>query len=254
MQEAIKASSTRRGHDLREFHLLAVGGAGPLHAANMAEELGMAGVVVPLYPGVYSAMGLLIADVTHDYIRSKPAPLAQVRPEEIETVFAELDHQARKDLAGEDFAAKDIAIERSLDLRYAGQGYEISVPFAGADLAALRARFDALHKEMFGHTAPGEPVEIVSYRVRGIGRVPPVRIRTFSPAGMKLGEAIRETRQARFNGMMRDTPVYQRERLDVGVTFDGPAIVDQLDCTTVIPPGHRVRVDEYRNLLITVKR
>jgi N-methylhydantoinase A len=254
MQEAIKAISTMRGHDLRDFHLLAFGGAGPLHAAHMAEELGMAGVVVPLYPGVYSAMGLLIADVTHDYIRSKPAPLATVRSEDIEAVFAELERQAREDLHGEDFAAKDIAIERALDLRYAGQGYEISVPFSAADMAALRRSFDTLHKDMFGHTAPDEPVEIVSYRVRGIGRVPPVRIRAFAPTGMKLADAFRENRPARFNGAMRDTPVYQRERLDVGITFDGPAIVDQLDCTTVIPPEHSVRVDEYRNLLITVQR
>jgi N-methylhydantoinase A len=256
MQEAIKAISTMRGHDLRDFHLLAFGGAGPLHAAHMAEELGMAGVVVPLYPGVYSAMGLLIADVAHDYIRSKPAPLGSASEEDIVSVFAEIERQARQDLHEEDFAAKDTAIERALDLRYAGQGYEISVPCAAqfGSVKALRARFDALHKEMFGHTAPDEPVEIVSYRVRGVGRVPPVHMRSFASAGTPLSDALRERRQARFGGTMRDTPVYQRDRLDVSVVFEGPAIINQLDCTTVVPPGHVARVDEYKNLIVTVKR
>jgi N-methylhydantoinase A len=256
MQEAIKAISTMRGHDLRDFHLLAFGGAGPLHAAEMARELGMAGVLVPSHPGVYSAMGLLMSDVSHDYVRSKPAALAEATVEELTSVFDELERAARKDLHDEDFAAGDIAIEYGLDLRYAGQGYEISIPcrcpLDDESIARLRKDFDAQHKQMFGHTAPEEPVEIVSYRARGIGRVPPVKIRSFEAAGIPLSRALRETRPARFNGTMFDTPVYQRELLDVGITFDGPAIVDQLDCTTVVPPGHRASVDRFRNLLITV--
>ena len=254
MQEAIKAISTMRGHDLRDFTLLAFGGAGPLHAARIAAELGMAGVVVPLYPGVYSAMGLLMSDVKHDYIRSKMTPLAKVAPSEIAATFAELESHAVRDLRDEGFALERIVIERALDMRYAGQGYEITIPFEdGADaagIARLRARFDELHKQMFGHTAPEEPVEIVSYRLRGIGRVPEVDIPKFTPEGRTLKDALRETRQARFSGAMIACPVYQRDRLDVGVNFVGPAIVDQLDATTVIPPGHKARVDEFKNILI----
>jgi N-methylhydantoinase A len=254
MQEAIKAISTMRGHDLREFHLLAFGGAGPLHAARMAQELGMAGVVVPLYPGVYSAMGLLMADVTHDYVRSRVGALAATGARELESVFGEMERQARTDLHEEDFPNDEIAIERALDLRYAGQGYEVTVSCgdlsSGDAILRLRQAFDAQHKEMFGHTAPDEPVEIVSYRVRGVGRVPPVEIRAYQPEGLPLAAALRETRACRFDGQIFDTPVYQRERLDVGATFEGPAIVDQLDCTTVVPPGHRVRVDRFKNLLI----
>ena len=114
----------------------------------------------------------------------------------------------------------------------------------------MRARFDETHKQMFGHTAPDEPVEIVSYRLRGVGRVPPVELPKHRREGRLLKDALRETRKARFNGVTLDCPVYQRERLDVGVSFAGPAIVDQLDATTVIPPGQTARVDDFKNILI----
>jgi N-methylhydantoinase A len=254
MQEAIKAISTMRGHDLRDFHLLAFGGAGPLHAARIAAELGMAGVVVPLYPGVYSAMGLLMSDVKHDYIRSKMAGLAKVTADDIDAVFAELESHATRDLRDEGFTPAQIGIERAVDLRYAGQGYEITIacdyPLVPDSIAHLRARFDKTHTQMFGHAAPEEPVEVVSYRVRGVGRVPPVALPKHKPEGRALKDALREIRKARFGGITRDCPVYQRERLDVCVSFDGPAIVDQLDATTVIPPGCSARVDEFKNILI----
>jgi N-methylhydantoinase A len=256
MQEAIKAISTMRGHDLRDFHLLAFGGAGPLHACAIAAELGMAGVVVPLYPGVYSAMGLLMSDVKHDYIRSKLAGLAAVTADEIAGVFAILQSHAERDLRGEGFAPAKIAIERALDMRYAGQGYEITIPcefpLNAKSLPKLRAQFDESHKQMFGHTAPEEPVEIVSYRLRGIGRVPPVELPKHRARGGALKGALLETRKARFAGVTLDCPVYQRDRLDVGMRFAGPAIIDQLDATTVIPPGHTARVDDFKNILIAI--
>ncbi len=254
MQEAIKAISTMRGHDLRDFMLLAFGGAGPLHACSIATDLGMAGVVVPLYPGVYSAMGLVMSDVKHDYIRSRMTNLAATDEAAINAVFADLEREARADLTDEGFPEGRVVIEPALDMRYAGQGYEMtlpcSAPLAPGDLGKLRRAFDEEHRKTFGHTAPDEPVEIVSWRLRGVGKVPPVDLPKFKPTGAKLADAVRETRAARFGGKTVQCPVYQRERLDVGATFDGPAIVDQLDCTSVIPPGQKVRVDEYRNLVI----
>ena len=256
MQEAIKAISTMRGHDLRDFMLLAFGGAGPLHAGPIAAELGMAGVIVPLYPGVYSAMGLVMSDVKHDYVRSRLTALSRADEGDVNAVLEELASQARKDLAEEGFSHDKAEIEYALDMRYAGQGYEITLPcnapLAPGGLAQLRSAFDEEHRKMFGHTAPQEPVEIISYRVRGIGRVPPVELPKFSPTGAPLAGAIREMRVARFNGASVECPVYQRELLDVGAVFSGPAIVDQLDCTSVIPPGQHVRVDEYRNMIITI--
>ena len=256
MQEAIKAISTMRGHDLSDFRLLAFGGAGPLHAARIAKELGMAGVVVPLYPGVYSAMGLLMSDVKHDYIRSRLSPLAKVTEAAVGKVFDELQAQALRDLKAENFRDDQIGVERALDMRYAGQGYEITIAsesdLGSGALAALRRKFDDAHKQMFGHTAPEEPVEIVSYRLRGVGRVPPVKLPHYRRQGLSLNDALRETRKARFGGVTLDCPVYQRDRLDVDIRFEGPAIVDQLDATTVVPPEHSARIDAFKNILISV--
>jgi N-methylhydantoinase A len=256
MQEAVKAISTMRGHDLRDFHLLAFGGAGPLHSGRIAADLNMAGVIVPLFPGVYSAMGLVMSDVKHDYVRSRMTKVASVDEAFVDAQFADLVAHAREELRAEGFAESAVEIERSLDMRYAGQGYEISVPLPekltpGA-LATLRKQFDELHRSQFGHTAPHEPVEIVSYRLRGIGRVPPVKLPAFKAQGLKTADAIREHRDMRFDGKTLSCPVYQREKLDIGATFTGPCVIDQLDCTTVVFPSQSVLIDNHKNMIITM--
>ena len=141
----------------------------------MARDLGMAGVIVPLYPGVFSALGLLMSDVKHDYIRSRMTPISELTPDDVNAVFAQLETQARDDLRRDGFADREIRIERALDMRYAGQGYEITMACTAEQttaLDALRKTFDAEHQSQFGHMAPEEPVEVVSYRVRGVGIVP----------------------------------------------------------------------------------
>ncbi len=258
MEEAIKAISTMRGHDLRDFMLLAFGGAGPLHAGRIARDLGMAGIVVPLYPGVYSAIGLLMSDVKHDYVRSRMTALAALAPGDANALFGELERQATGDLAADGFSPARIRVERGLDLRYAGQGYEITLPCPSEEitadtLARLRRDFDTQHRAMFGHAAPEEPVEVVSYRVTGIGLVPPVELPRFKREGTSLDQALRETRKVRFDGKTIDCPVYQRERLDAGLTVAGPAVLDQFDCTTVLCPGQVGRVDEWKNLIVTME-
>jgi N-methylhydantoinase A len=262
MEEAIKAISTMRGHDLRDFMLLAFGGAGPLHAARIARDLGMAGLIVPLYPGVYSAIGLIMSDVKHDYVRSRMQPISGLSVEDVNGIFGPLGAQAIADLVSDGFAPEHIDIQRAIDLRYAGQGYEITIPWTppspasggvkgAGGLAGLRSQFDQQHQSMFGHMAPGQPVEVVSYRVRGLGRVPPVELPRFKPTGATLANAWRESRRARLDGRDIDCPVYQRERLDVGMAVVGPAVLDQLDCTTVIHAGQTARVDEWKNLIVT---
>jgi N-methylhydantoinase A len=256
MEEAIKAISTMRGHDLRDFMLLAFGGAGPVHAGRIARDLGMAGVIVPLYPGVFSAMGLLISDVKHDYIQSRVTEISELTTDAVEAMFARLTHEAVADLHCDGFPAARIGIDRALDMRYAGQGYEIAVPcdkvaLHADGIAGLRRRFDDMHKQMFGHMAPDQPVEVVSYRLCGVGRVSAPPMPKFEPIGAKLSDALREYREVRFDGESLACPVYQRERLDVGVTLQGPAILDQFDCTTVICRGQTARVDEWKNIIIT---
>src|SRR5439155_16348362 len=215
MEEAIKAISTMRGHDLRDFMLLAFGGAGPVHAGRIARDLGMAGVIVPLYPGVYSAIGLQMSDVKHDYIQSRMTPLADLTAADINGMFAPLVARAADELHSDGFAPEAIRIERALDMRYAGQGYEITMAceaLTDGGLSAFRQKFDAQHRSMFGHMAPEEPVEVVSYRVRGTGLVPPVAMPKFSRAGLTLADALCETRRVRFEGRDVECPIYQRER------------------------------------------
>ena len=259
MEEAIKAISTMRGHDLRDFMLLAFGGAGPLHASRMARDLGMAGIIVPLYPGVYSAIGLLMSDVKHDYIQSKMTLLSELTVQDITDMFENLENQARAELRSDGFAEDGIRIERALDMRYVGQGYEITLPCVADALqtngmAKLRTTFDTQHRSMFGHMAPEEPIEVVSYRVRGIGLVPPVELPKFKRAGTTLADARRHTRGVWFDGAMIECPIYQREKLDVGLTVSGPAVLDQFDCTTILCPGQVAGVDEWKNLIVTMEK
>jgi N-methylhydantoinase A len=256
MEEAIKAISTMRGHDLRDFMLLPFGGAGPVHAGRIARNLGMAGLIVPLYPGVYSAIGLIMSDVKHDYVQSKMQPMGELSADAVNHMFARLEALAAQDLRNDGFAPDCIKIQRALDMRYAGQGYEITMPCDAAALRdggldGLRRQFDQQHRAMFGHMAPEQAVEVVSYRVRGLGLVPPVELPRFKPTGATLADALRETRAVRFDGRDVECPVYQRERLDVGLTLRGPAILDQFDCTTVIHAGQTARVDEWKNLIVT---
>jgi N-methylhydantoinase A len=236
--------------------LLAFGGAGPLHAARIARDLGMAGVIVPLYPGVFSAMGLLMSDVKHDYVQSRLTEISELAADAVERMFAHLTNEALADLTRDGFPPERIGLERALDMRYASQGYEITVPcdkaaLYGDGIAGLRRRFDEMHRQMFGHMAPDQAVEVVSYRLTGIGHVSAPPLPKFKPTGATLSGALREQRGARFDGESLTCPVYQRERLDVGHVLRGPVILDQFDCTTVICPGQNARVDEWKNLVIT---
>jgi N-methylhydantoinase A len=254
MEEAIKAISTMRGHDLRDFMLLPFGGAGPLHACRIARDLGMAGVIVPLHAGVFSAMGLIMSDVTHDHVRSRLSQLGSAPPEAVSSLFAEMEAQALTELKGEGFGPSQILITRALDLRYSGQGYELTVAVSDVDsqpaLDAVRQRFDDEHEMMFGHKAAGEAVENISYRVKAVGLVPPVDAKSYTSQGGTAADALLGHRRVRIDGKDIECAVYQRERLDVGVRFEGPAVIEQFDCTTVVMPEQNVSVDQFKNLVV----
>ncbi|MEE8140073.1 MAG: hydantoinase/oxoprolinase family protein, partial [Alphaproteobacteria bacterium] len=242
--------------DLREFMLVAFGGAGPLHAGQMARNLAMRGIIVPLYPGVNSAIGLLQADVRHDYAVSRLTLITAIGPEEVAGRLKTLADRARAELRAEGFRPREIALEYAIDMRYAGQGYELTVPLASGritkkSLAGIRNTFDQTHHTLFGHSGPEEPVEVVTYRVTGIGKLPEVRMPAFRRKGVRLKSAYRGKRRARFDGATCEAAVYQRERLDVGHRILGPAVVEQLDSTLVVHPGQVARVDRFKNILIT---
>jgi N-methylhydantoinase A len=261
MEEAIKAVSSARGYDIRDFTLVAFGGGGPMHAGRMALDLGIPSVLVPLTPGVHSALGLLMSDVKHDYVRSKLVGLDDLDLAEINHLFHQLIERAKADLHGEGFDEEEIKIEPYLDLRYAGQGYELTVPcqmppLTKHDLTIMRGRFDTMHEQSSGHKAETEPVELVSLRLISLGLVPQAKLSPGKVTGRKVEAAKSGERKVFFgkeHGMLL-TQVYSRDRLEPGHQINGPAIVEQLDTTTVIHPEQEAAVDEYRNIIIREKK
>jgi len=260
MEEAIKAVSSARGYDIRDFTLVAFGGGGPMHAGRMALDLGIPSVLVPLTPGVHSALGLLMSDVKHDYVRSKLVGLEDLDLTQINHMFAQLIERAKADLHGEGFHDDEIKIEPYLDLRYAGQGYELTVPcimppLKPEDLKLMRRRFDTMHEQNSGHKAETEPVELVSLRLISLGLVPQAKLSPGKVTGRKVEEAKTGERKVFFgkeHGTLT-TQIYTREHLEPGHKLSGPAIVEQLDTTTVIQPEQEAAVDEYRNIIMREK-
>jgi N-methylhydantoinase A len=250
MQQAIKVVSSNRGFDLREFHVLAFGGAGPLHAAAMSEELGMRGVLVPPFPGVTSALGLLLSDVRHDDVVSELRSLEDVSPGEVNATFERMRVRSEADLLGEGFARDMLAYEYDLDMRYVGQGYELTVrvnamPLDDAGLARVRTDFDAQHLALTGHAAPDAVVEIVNYRVTGVAMVPKATLTSPFAQDGTVDDAYVGERVAYFSSSEPvTTKLYTRAKLPPGAEIDGPAILLQDDSTTVVPPGHRAHVIE----------
>jgi N-methylhydantoinase A len=261
MADEVRVFAAKRGVDLSSFTLLPFGGAGAVHAAAVAEELGMRRILVPPRPGAFSALGLLCTDVVHDYIRSELRPLADVTPEHAEDVFRQLETKARDELAAEGMDPALARFMRELDLRYAGQGYELRTPLDGlyegrltADsLAAVRERFDQRHAQIHGHAAKERPVEVVSYRMRVRVTVPKYQPRQ-EPAlasPPSASAAVKGKRRIPLGGKTAtEATLYERDKLDIGATVAGPAIVEQFDATTVIRPGWTGRVDRYRNLIL----
>jgi len=260
MADEIRVFAAKRGVDLSAFTLLPFGGAGAVHAAAVAEELDMRRILVPARPGAFSALGLLCTDVVHDYIRSELRPLADVAPDHAEDIFRQLEGKARDELAAEGMHAADASFARELDLRYTGQGYELRTPLDGLftdrltteALARAREKFDERHAQIHGHAAKERPLEVVSYRLRLRVSVPKYEPREASaaPAPRSAADAVKGRRKISLNGAMMDATLYERDRLDIGATVSGPAIVEQLDATTVIPAGWSGRVDGYRNLIL----
>jgi N-methylhydantoinase A len=255
MQEAIKVVSSNRGFDLRDFHLLAFGGAGPLHAAALARDLGMRGVLVPAFPGAFSALGLLLSDVRQDYVTSELAPIDAVAPAHVAGLLGRMRETGERELLAQGFPVMDLRFEYRLDLRYVGQGYDLTIDLPGlpqdADaLAETRAQFDREHDKLTGHSAPNERVEIVNYRVTAVANVPQASIASPFRETTSLAAAHVGTRTTRIDGIPTVTDLYDRTKLSRGAIVDGPAILLQPDSTTVIHSGQRGRVVEIGQIEI----
>lgn len=251
MVGAIKEISIARGHDPRDFVLVAYGGAGPMHAALIADELEMPRVVIPPAPGNFSAFGAIISDLRRDYVRTRLVSTRTGTVAEVEQVFVELEDEGRRDLAAEGVAPERISTVRFLGMRYVGQSWEllVRVPAGAASMADLERAFHRAHEQRYGHAGAGA-AEIVNFRLTARGAVakpPPVR---WSVTGT-LADARRAERPVHFDGAPRPVPVYARGRLPVAVTVPGPALVEEMGATTVIPPGWQGTVGEWGQLTLT---
>ncbi len=258
MSYAVKGVTTERGLDAGDFVLVAYGGAGPLHAVDVAREIGIRNVIVPGAPGVFSAFGMLFSDLRYDYVRTHLMQLADAPFDEIEAVFEELERNGRDAIAATSVRPHKIAAKRALDMRYVGQEHPVTVElpmrvFQKQDRAAIKRHFDDDHMQRYGTSAPNENAEIVSLRVSvaGLMKKPPQgRIKKGGNAPPKSAASGR--RKVWFDGRFRDTPTYRRTELVAGNTIRGPALIEEHASTTVLMPGDRMTVDDYGNLAIRV--
>jgi N-methylhydantoinase A len=259
MAVGLRLTLEAKGCDASTFVLVPFGGAGPVHAWRIAESVGIPRLLVPASPGIGCAMGLLETDVVHLYMQSAVSRIDQTDPGSLEQVFAGLMERARADSELEGFAEDEVRIFRELDIRYPHQGYELAMecpdgPLDSERLEALRLAFDQRHVEVYGTSAPDEPVEIVNARVRTVVQRS-VREQMESVAGTAASPDAAQTgtRDVHFEslGGFVPTPVYDRAALEPRMTITGPAIIEQLDATTVVGPGWSGAVDQLGNLPLT---
>jgi N-methylhydantoinase A len=251
MADAVRLISIRRGYDPRDFALVVFGGAGPLHGAALAKELSIPTVLVPPNPGITSALGCLLVDIRHDLAEMHLRRTDDADPDDLEASFQRLENEARERLRHEGVPEEKIQLERRIAMRYLGQWRSLSVrvdrPLAGLEAAV--ARFHEEHEREFSYRRDDAPVEIYQLQLVAVGATPkPVFARHDSNG--KGGSTPQETRPVWFDELDDpvDTPVYHRESLPAGTKLTGPAIVDQLDSTTLVPPDVEAEVDEWLNI------
>lgn len=257
MADEIRVGAAKKVIDLSEFTLVPFGGAGPVHAVMVADDLGIPRVLVPPNPGAFSALGLLCSDVVHDYIRSEVRDINDLPPDHAEASFKALEDQAAGDLAGEGLGDHERDYIRELDLRYAGQGYELRTPLEGLDAAPMTAnglnqvqeRFHELHHSLHGHSARDQEIELVSYRVRVRVPVPKQALPEIESPG-NAPPASLGSREVTFDGReFFEAPVYARTDLTFA-PLQGPLIIEQFDSTTVLPPGWTATLDKFGNIVV----
>jgi N-methylhydantoinase A len=259
MERAISVNSTEKGFDVREFALLPFGGAGPLHAVELAEDLAMRKVIVPPYAGTLSAVGLLVANTRYDYASTVAKSEEELTAEELLVALQDLEARGRAQLRAQNVQDDKIEIVWSADLRYEGQSYEINTPvvrkdsFTEADVEEIVNRFHDLHYRIYAYGSVDEKVEFINLRVAAIGKVPEVSL-VHTGAGDGDAEVARKgTRPVHFpaSGFI-DAAVYDRALLSPGHVVSGPALIEEIASTTVITPGLKGSVDEYGSIIITL--
>jgi N-methylhydantoinase A/oxoprolinase/acetone carboxylase beta subunit len=262
MVQSIEENSVRKGYDPRDFALVAEGGAGPMFAANIAAEVGTPAVIVPPYPGVTAALGLLVTDSVYEFVTTTYQRMSQLNAAELEARFNELEEQARAQLEADGIPQDRCVIQRVADCRYLGQGYELRVEAGSATIdeawaAKLAADFHDAHEREYSRRFEESDIEIPNIRVRGIGLIPPLHMPEVTRGGESPSAALRHEREAwfRVDGELRELPTkfYSRDALAAGNRIEGPAVINQYDTTTVVPPGLTAEIDRFGNILIWIE-
>jgi N-methylhydantoinase A/oxoprolinase/acetone carboxylase beta subunit len=259
MVQSIEENSVRKGYDPRDFALVAEGGAGPLFAAQIALEVGTPSVVVPNYPGVTAALGLLATDMVYEYVSTVYERLSTLDAAGLQRAFEELEQQAIDQLEHDGVHAEQMVVQRVADCRYLGQGYELRVDVGSGVIGdawaeKTRGDFHDNHEREYSRRFEDSDIEIPNIRVRGIGLMPALKVPEVEAGDESPDAALRYERDAwfRVGGELRQVPTrfYDRADLKAGNRLDGPAIVNQYDSTTVIPPGLTARIDRFGNIVI----
>jgi N-methylhydantoinase A len=262
MADLIRKATVERGYDPREFVLFVVGGAGPVHAGRYAAELGIRQVVIPLTSAVQGALGVITSDVVFEYGQSDRS-LFPTELDRINGNFARLIARGRKDLTAMRFAADDVVMQRSIDMRYRYQAHELNVPFpvgiadiAAADMARIDAEFDRQYEQTYG---PGSGYrdagkEIVTYRLSATGIIGKPRIEQTGAASTSAEHALMGRRNVFFDASVGfvDTPIYNLTLLRPGIEVTGPAVIESAVTTIVVNPGDRANLDGYRNVRLSI--
>jgi N-methylhydantoinase A len=254
MADAIRLISVRRGYDPREFALVCFGGAGPLHGAALARELSIPTVLIPPNPGTTSALGCLLVDVRHDFFTLLLGAVGEVTPEQVEQEFARLEEQAGARMRAEGIAEDRVELQRTIDMRYAGQWRSIAVPVTGAvrSLDDLVRTFENEHEREHSYRREGSPVEVYRVNLRASGATRKAELVRHEPSDA-LPEPV-ASRSIRFQDAHEpvESPVYRRADLPAGARLEGPAVVEQLDTTVLVPPGVTAEVDEFLIIRMTI--
>jgi len=256
MAGAIRMVSLAKGHDPRDFVLFPFGGAGPLHAAALARELGIPRLLIPMRPGITNALGCAAADLRHDYVNTVNKPLPSLDDSLVKAVLEAQIAEGRATLEREGVAIEGVKLLHFADMQFQGQSHILTValPDSNVSRGQLQERFDAAYWERFGVELPEIRAVLVNLHTAVIGLRSRFDLAVLgrSERARTLAEAKNAERQVWFDGGFRATPVYQREKLPAEARFEGPAIIEQLDCTTVIEPGNRVQLDALGNLIVEV--
>ncbi len=257
MIRGIRRVSVERGYDPRDFALVPFGGAGPLHGVELAQALNMNEIVAPAHPGIASAFGMLCADVRHDFVQTHIAVSDDVNVNHFQSIFREMEDQGIDQLCREGFSGKAVVLVRSADMRYMRQAYELSVPIKNGtlkreDIFAIVDTFHSHHEKAYGYARRKEAVEFVNLRVVALGKLPQF-VLPEKASLIKEGLQPTDYREVFFEGEVLKTPIYQRDDLPEDREISGPAIIEQMDSTTVIFPRYRAKADRYGNLLIRTR-